>query len=171
MHTLLRSICLALAAAVLGAPGAGAQTPASLSVEDQVDIQQLYARASLAFDGAVDEGRAFAAAFTADGVFVDIDGTEHRGRAGLEALARGSGGRSGPARASEFLYNVLIEPAPGGATGKAYVVVARLAAPGTPVTGVTAGQYHDTLLRTADGWRIARREFVSTPGAPARVSR
>jgi hypothetical protein len=160
------ALCLgAIACAVFAAAAAVAQSP-SLSADDHASIQQLYARAALAFDAAEADGRGFAETFTADGVFVDIDGAEHRGRASLAALARRAGGRT-----SEFIYNVLVEPAPGGAAGKAYVVVTRPGAPGAPVTGVTAGQYHDTLVRTADGWRLARRTFVGTPGAPARVSR
>ncbi|MBI4263429.1 MAG: nuclear transport factor 2 family protein [Acidobacteria bacterium] len=143
----------------------------TLAAQDDMDIRQLYARATHAFDSAAEQGQAFARAFTADGVFVDIDGRSHQGAASLAALAQRVNGGKGPGNATEFIYNQLIEPAPGGAAGKSYVVVARLAAPGQPATAITAGQYHDTLVQTPQGWRISRRTFVKTPGGPATASR
>jgi SnoaL-like domain len=144
---------------------------ATLSAQDLMEVQQLYARASHALDSGADRGQAFARAFTDDGAFVDIDGRTYQGTASLAALAQRVNGGKGPGHVSEFLYNQLIEQTSGGVAGKAYVVIVRLAPPGQPATAITAGQYHDALVKTPQGWRIQKRAFVKTPGGPASASR
>jgi len=160
-----------LVLAVTALMAAQAQAPATLTPDDHAEIQQLYARYAHGLDTAADNGELFMRVFTTDAVLNDIDGKTYKGHQQLAGLARNGSSGKGPANASHFIYNVLIEPAPQGAVGKSYVVVAQLATPGTPATVVTGGQYHDVLVRTPEGWRISRRIFVRAnnyPTTPAR---
>jgi hypothetical protein len=142
-------------------PGPGTLTP-----DDHAAIQQLYARYAHGLDTAADNGQMFMRVFTPDAVLTDIDGATYKGHQQLAELARRGSNAKGPANASHFIYNVLIEPAPGGAVGKSYVVVARLTTPGTPAAVITGGQYHDVLVRTPEGWRISARTFVRANNYP-----
>jgi hypothetical protein len=159
----------------------GAQQPSSASLtltpQDYSDIQQLYARSAHGLDYAIDNGNVYAGVFTLDGVFVDTDGTIYQGREQLAEFARAWGlphSQRAPMNTRHSLYNVRIDPAPEGATGianfasgKAYVVVSRAADAGHPVMVIDAGQYHDSLVRTAEGWRIKKRVFVRQRPQPS----
>ena len=132
----------------LAAP-APAQTAASasLSAQDLVDIQQLYARYNWALDSG--DSQAYAATFTPDGAFnnnvghdaiVKFADTFH---AGLGAHVR------------HWNTNLLIQPAPGGASGQVYLVLVDF---GTkPASIVTSASYSDELVKTAQGWRFKKR--------------
>jgi hypothetical protein len=174
------SIAAFIVACVVSAT-AGAQQPGSapltLTPQDYAEIQQLYARSAHGLDYAIDDGNLYAAVFTPDGVFVDADGTIYQGREQLAEFARAWGlphSQRAPMNTRHSLYNVRIDPAPEGATGpanfasgKAYVVVSRAVAAGNPVIVIDAGQYHDSLVRTSDGWRIKRRVLVRQRPQPA----
>src|SRR5687767_5840353 len=108
---------------------AQAPAPTTLTPEDHAAIQQLYARYAHGVDTAADNGQLFTSVFTTDGLLIDVDGRTYQGHQELAERARNGSSAKGPANASHFIYNVLIEPAPGGAVGKSYVVVAQLAAP------------------------------------------
>jgi hypothetical protein len=136
---------------------------ATLTPQDHLDIQQLVARYAYALDTGADNGNAYADLFTADGEFVMPAGPIH----GHEALA--TFGRSGfidghkPANGvSHFIMNHVIEPAAGGATGKEYVVLVNIGEGGKPGGEFSniGGHYEDMYVKTAQGWKFKRREFI-----------
>jgi hypothetical protein len=136
----------------------------SLSAEDYIGIQDLVARYPFALDGDVDEGASYANLFTPDAVFRQ---PLTEGREKLAALAMAQ--PHGPQYARHFITNHVIDAAPGGgATGKEYLVVVDLDAPGKPGKVFLAGHYDDTYAKTAGGWRFKTRTFVTArPGTPA----
>ena len=105
-----------LAAAVSGqvksATGLMALTPL-----DYVEIRQLVNRYAFAVDTGSSNGYDYADLFAADGEFMR---PYAKGREQLAALARGA--RLGPNNTVHYIMNHVIEPAPGGATGKEYLI-------------------------------------------------
>jgi hypothetical protein len=158
--------------------------PANLSALDYFEIQQLYARFCHGLDSAADNGYLFANVFTADGVYVDAAGQRYEGREKLAEFARlNPDGRKGPTNVTHYTVNVMIDSAPGGATGRGYLMVAAppvargaQAATGGAQAGpgagranntnivIDGGQYSDDLVKTADGWRIKKRTFTRPTG-------
>jgi hypothetical protein len=128
---------------VVAQTGAGT----SLTAQDLVDIQQLYAKYNWALDSGDSEG--YASTFMPDGVFntnvghdaiVKFADTFH---AGLGSHVR------------HWNTNLMILPAPGGASGQVYLVLVDF---GTkPATIVTSASYSDELVKTAQGWRFKKR--------------
>ena len=127
----------------------GAQSGAgkSLTAQDLVDIQQLYAKYNWALDSGDSEG--YAATFTPDGVFntnvghdaiVKFADTFH---AGLGSHVR------------HWNTNLMILPTADGASGQVYLVLVDF---GTkPATIVTSASYSDELVKIAQGWRFKKR--------------
>jgi len=114
----------------------------------------------------VNDGTSYANLFTADAVFRQPL-TEGRDKLAALALTQ----PHGPQYTRHFITNHVIDPAEGGASGKEYLVVVDLDAPGKPGKVALAGHYDDTYVKTADGWRFKTRTFVTarpgTPPAPA----
>ncbi|MES1255362.1 MAG: nuclear transport factor 2 family protein [Acidobacteriota bacterium] len=157
----------------LGATAAGAQPPATprpaatLTPEDYAAIYQLYARYAFALDKAVDNGQMWANLFTRDGVFVDANGTSVAGRAKLAKYVWDRATR-GPFRLITYLSSIVIEPAPGGATARAYYLTMNVASGQQPTSLVPGGSFFDTLARTPEGWRFRHKVLVAPDGpAPA----
>jgi len=143
-----------------GKPAAGAP---SLTAEDYIGIQDLVARYPFALDADTDEGASYANLFTADAVFRQPV-TEGRDNLAKLAVAQ----PHGPQYARHFIANHVIDPAQGGATGKEYLVVVDIDAPGKPGKVFLVGHYDDTYVKTAEGWRFKTRTFVTAkPGTPA----
>src|SRR6185295_9851143 len=67
-----------------------------------------------------------------------------------------------------MLVNHVIEPAPGGATGKVYLIAIGL--DGDPHKVEAQGHYEDFYVKTPDGWRFKSRLHVLSAGQTA-VSR
>lgn len=61
-----------------------------------------------------------------------------------------------------WLSEVRIEGTEDGATSEVYVMILRIPA-GEPATIMVTAVYRDVLSREADGWRVARREFIPNP--------
>jgi uncharacterized protein (TIGR02246 family) len=103
---------------------------------------------------------AYADLFTEDAVLVVL-GETYRGRdvirKRLEEAANGPATR-------HMMSSVRIEAAgPGEATGISYATIWQGPASDRPVPiqqFAAVGEYHDRYRRTAEGWKIARREFV-----------
>jgi hypothetical protein len=169
-------LALALSSAVLvGVQQTAARRTAALTPQDRLDIQQLVSRYAYAMDSAADNGNAYADLFAADGEFVAPGGST-KGRPALAELGR-SGFVDGhkPANGvAHFVMNHVIEPAPSGATGKAYVVLVNIGEGGKPGGEFSSigGHYEDRYVKTSAGWRFQRREFVpmkserGTPSTP-----
>ena len=153
-----------------------------LTPQDHLDIQQLVARYAYAMDTGADNGNAYADLFATDGEFVSTTGTATQGHDALAALGRTGfvDGHKPANGVSHFILNHVIEPAPGGATGKEYVVLVNIGEGGKPGAewSNTGGHYEDVYVKTAQGWKFKRREFIAmkferrTPAsAPAPAAR
>jgi hypothetical protein len=127
----------------------------SLSVEDQLAIQQLYAR----YNHAIDSGNAeaWADTFTGDGAFSSSASGDLAGREALVAFAKAFSSRL---KARHWTNNLVVEPAANGASGTCYLIFLRLAE-GQPATIAATGLYRDELVNKGQGWRFARRSVVS----------
>jgi len=147
-------LALAMATLVVATP-LFAQTGGSLSTQDYIDIQQLYAR----YNHAIDSGDAetWAGTFTADGVF-----NNNSGREALLNFARNYA-KTGTTR-RHWNTNLLITPTPEGASGTVYLFLLDIAA--KPPTVATAAKYEDLLVKTAQGWRFKKRA-TRADAAPA----
>ncbi len=149
----------ALTAAAAPAPPAAAAAPAApaLAAEDYIAIQQLVSRYPYALDQNQDNGATYAALFTPDAVFRQ---PRTEGAAALAALATAQ--PHGPNYTRHFLANPVIEPTASGVTGRQYLVVVDIGAPGQPGRIFVGGHYEDTYEKTAGGWRFKTRTFISS---------
>ena len=154
----------------------------TLTAMDYIEIRQLVNRYAFALDTGADNGCEYADLFAPDGEFVR---PYAKGREQLAALARNTNPQKGPANATHYIMNHVIEPSPGGAVGKEYLVVinhdnnvpqaagrGQTGQPAPPVDqwalvgqkrgqlSNTGGHYEDVYTKTALGWRFKRREFI-----------
>lgn len=166
---MLKTVCVVSLLSVMPMMGADLSAQgsarATLTPQDRLDIQQLVARYPYALDTGEDEGRAYGNLFAADGQFVSPVGTIE-GRSALAEFASGHRPGQGPLHVRNFSTNVLIEPSPEGATGKVYAVVISIGENGDPSSIFTGGHFEDVYVKTSEGWRIKRREFVPSVGGP-----
>lgn len=151
-----------------GVPQSGAPQLASfagLTASDYLEIRQLVARYAYAVDTGADDGRIYAGLFAPDGAFADRMGRETKGPEALAGLARRNA--RGPQSAFHFIVNHVIEPAPDGATGREYLLQLRIGDGERPNGVFGGGTYHDVYVRTPEGWRFKRRQFIPSEGSPA----
>jgi hypothetical protein len=145
----------------------------ALSALDYYEIKQLHSRFAHGLDTGVDGGRLLASAFIEDGEFVDESGRVTRGHDALAELARANP-NAGPTNVGHYVTNVAIHMVPGGAVGRSDVMIGRREAGAPRGTFFNGGQYTDTYVRTAAGWRIKSRTFRRAGSAlealPVRVS-
>jgi uncharacterized protein (TIGR02246 family) len=147
MTSFLKSVfaCMALAGFA-----AGAAQAEPLTALDYIQIEQLYAHYAHYLDTA--DGERFAGLFTPDGVFITNkpDYGNITGRKALADFAAKAGAPPPIVRAGHSTTTVMIDPAPGGATGSAYLMAG---------TGADQGYvYTDTFVKTKDGWRFKTRD-------------
>jgi hypothetical protein len=161
---------------------AEAAKTASLTALDYAEIGQLVNRYGQAIDTCSNDGYDYADLYTPDGVFIDKitpNGFTKGGvvlAKGREQLAEVVGGGSlgckrptkGPTATpgdgpvawngwSHLMVNHVITPAPGGATGRVYLLMLGMTGPGSLQRD---GGYEDVYVKTADGWRIKSRTHV-----------
>ena len=136
------------------------QNPASLSTQDYIDIQQLYAR----YNEAIDSGNAeaYADTFTPDGTF-----NTYKGRQGLLEFMGQWNGRMNGGNRRHWNTNLVITPTPDGANGSVYLMLLDVSVR-PPVIGSTA-KYTDTLVKTPQGWRFKSRATRGDPPPPAQA--
>src|SRR5437016_4888645 len=92
-----------------------------LTAQDYADIQRLYAQYGHGFDSKADDGQLYGDVFTNDGVFEDqFDRWTYGRDALLVQYGHTRTGRPNPISNSHSTWNVLIDPAPWGAVGRAY---------------------------------------------------
>ncbi len=129
----------------------------TLTTQDLIEIQQLYARYNLTLDAGDAEG--YASTFTPDGVF--------NTNVGHDAIVKFANtfhaGLGGHVR--HWNTNLMILPSAGGASGQVYLVLVDFAT--TPATIAASGSYADELVKTAEGWRFKKRA-VRIDAAPAK---
>ena len=171
-----RSLAIAAALAVLitWRAALSAQT-AALTPQDYIAIQQLVSKYAYAIDECTNRGYDYADLYLPDGTF----STSRNGKilstfAGRERLAEAARGgmpdcKDVPwAGIVHMLVNHVIDPAPGGASGKVYLIAVGL--DGEPGKVEAQGRYEDVYVKTLQGWRFKSRVHVLAPGQ-AEVSR
>ena len=126
----------------------------SMTVQDYLEIQQLYANYAHMLDKG--QGDRFAALFTADGEFTrgraaglanDVR-TPLKGTPALVRMGSTGGGR-------HFTTNLVITPTAEGANGSCYLLLCN--ARNIPATMTETAIYEDTLVKTKHGWRFKKR--------------
>ena len=153
-------LSLMIAAAGVGWGFAQVRTPNdALSPQDYIDIQTLYATYARAYDTGEGGGKVWADTFTQDGVFV-VGGREYTGSQELAGYVNSRSQNGGSDVIQHWNANVIIRPAPGGATASLYVMVVSVGKSGKPSNIVIATNYQDTLAKTSEGWRLKRRAAV-----------
>jgi hypothetical protein len=118
----------------------------ALTPMDYIEIQQLYARHSIALD--LGDGAARGALFTPDGFYSNLpSGHKPRPRSELarDTTARGNVGER------HVISTLIITPTKEGADGFAYLTMINSAGK------VHSGFYTDKLVKTPEGWRFAAR--------------
>ena len=171
---MLRKTILFVAAFGLGAATLAviqAQQRPALTALDYFEIQQLANKYGLYIDTCSNNGYDYADLYTRDGVFVDNFTDEGYGKHGLtratgrEQLAAAAGGGAlgcknvGWKDWTHMTVNHVIEPSATGATGKVWsVVIGEKGARDIQ----RFGGYEDVYVKTAAGWRIAKRTHVRT---------
>jgi hypothetical protein len=165
----------ALSLSALAIAGTSAQQPTSptpmLEALDYLEIEQLVHRYGYALDTGAGNGFAYADLYAPDATFTGTNqgpsGRTYKGREQLAALARG--GKRGPNFVSHYVTNVVVEPAPGGAVGRAYVGILDIGNGGNQSKSRVdhGGLYNDVYVRAPQGWRFkSRTYFESTSGSP-----
>jgi hypothetical protein len=145
-----------------------------LSTADRLAIHEVLARYAWSLDTGDEEG--FIACFTPDAELAWEAFAEPGIWRGHEALRRFIAWfRSQPESAGRqhHVSNILVEPAPGGARSRSYVLVALAVGDGPHRLNVM-GYYEDQLARDGGQWRLARRVIRdwrgdvlgNFPGAP-----
>jgi len=171
------SACVMMVA--LTASAALAQKP-TLSTQDYIDIQQLVSKYAYAIDECTNKGYDYADLYVPDGSFsTSRNGKISNRFEGRERLAEAARGgmpdcKDVPwAGIVHMLVNHVIDPAPGGATGKVYLIAVGL--DGEPGKVEAQGHYEDEYVKTPQGWRFksrvhvlsARQQEVSRGSRPA----
>lgn len=147
------------------------ESKTSLTAMDYVEIEQLYSRYNHFVDTGADNGEKYANLFTPDGIFyTNLAGVGTvTGHKALAALAAGAGSPPPVVKAAHHVVNIMIDPTPEGATGAAYLVMISSPSAGASATGLSA-VYHDTFVKTADGWRFKTRTLNTVTPRKAKTS-
>lgn len=152
---------LAVIALAFGATSYAQPRKSSLTADDYVEIQQLYAQYNNAIDSGDAEG--WAATFTPDGVFNTFNG--HDALVGFIHQWRD---KMNGASMRHWNSNLLITGTPEGANGSVYLLLVNVGVRPPAIT--TAAKYEDQLVKTAQGWRFKKRvtkgEGPPPPAAP-----
>jgi uncharacterized protein (TIGR02246 family) len=129
---------------------------------DRTRIRELTARYNRSFDDGDTEG--FADTFTEDGVMEVVGGFEVRGRQGLTEMCRrtpygvvhvtadATVDIDGDRAVQDVTILVVNRPKPDAGPEERHSRLER------------TGRYHDELVRTAEGWRFARRTVTLDGG-------
>jgi hypothetical protein len=155
----MRSTLLALTLAGLAAaPLSSRAAEMPLSAQDYAEIQQLYARYNVAIDTGDAEG--YAATFTPEGMFNNLTG--HDALVGFIKTWRE---RLNGASRRHWNTNLLISGDAKTASASVYLMLLDVST--KPGTIAAVGTYTDSLIKTADGWRFAKRTTHMDGALPA----
>ena len=127
---------------------------------DRAQIRELTARYNRCFDDGDPDG--FAATFTADGVMEVAGGYSVAGREALAEMCRRT-----PYGVVHATVDATVEVEGDRATQQLTILVLHRPKPDADVRHSTierTGRYTDDLVRTADGWRFAKRAVVLDGG-------
>src|SRR5262245_13084980 len=153
MKTLTGFVALVVALFVASGPARAG----TLTTQDYVEIEQLYAQYNHAIDSGDAEG--WAATFTPDGTFNTFAG--HDALVGFvhQWIEKMNGGNR-----RHWNTNLRIVGTSEGAGGSVYLMLVDV----TTKSIVGTGSYTDTLVKTAAGWRFKSRTYKGdAPAAPA----
>lgn len=154
---------LAVAALAFGAVILGDTRPAqasTLTAEDRLEIQELYARYAQAYDLADGTPEAWAATFTAAGVMGNS-----RGRAQLIEHWKATHAAPNRPVTRHWTNHLVLTPTSDGARAKCYLTLFNFSA--TPPTMMFSGVYDDVLVKTAEGWKFKERVLRGDVARPA----
>ena len=133
---------------------------ATLTTQDYIDIEQLYAQYNQTID--TGDAQGWAATFTPDGVFNNFVGRD----ALVGFIGQWREKMSGANR-RHWNNNLRIVGTPAGASATVYLMVVDVTT--KPVSIIATGTYTDTLVKTAAGWRFKTRNTrldAAPPAAP-----
>ena len=152
------SVLMAMAGVAWGfAQQDHAADPSSLTADDYIEIQQLYARYAHTVD--LDpNGEAWADTFTPDGAH----GDHIVGREALVEYARMRRTRGlldGP-NMRHWNSQLVITPTPEGADGSCFLLLVSVGDREDPPKLLATMTYHDKLVKTEDGWRFKKRTYI-----------
>lgn len=144
---------------------ATAQKAPELTPQDYIGIQQLVSKYAYAIDECTNRGYDYADLYVADGAFYTSRNGKISNRfEGREKLAEAARGGQPDCKdvpwagIKHMLVNHVIEPAPGGATGKVYLIAIGL--DGEPGKVEAQGRYDDVYVKTPKGWRFKTRTHM-----------
>ena len=161
-------ISLLAVAGLVARQAVARESKTTLTAMDYVEIEQLYSHYNHYVDTGAGNGEKYANLFTPDGIFyTNLPGTGTvTGHKALAALAAGAGSPPPVVKAAHHAVNIMIDPSPEGATGAAYLLMVSSPSDGTSATGLSA-VYHDTFVKTSEGWRFKTRTLNKvTPRKP-----
>jgi hypothetical protein len=143
------------ALSLIAVPGLAAD---KLTVQDYMEIEQLYAK----YNHAIDSGDAdtWAATFTEDGVF----NTRFAGTEQLKGFIKLWREKMDGANRRHWNSNLKLDATPEGVNGAVYLILYNVGV--KPVAIASTGMYADTLVKTKAGWRFKTR-VVKGDVAPA----
>jgi actinorhodin biosynthesis protein ActVIA len=150
-------VCVLVALLTLLSAGPLLAQKPTLSTQDYIDIQQLYAKYNDAIDSG--DGEAYAATFTPDGVFNTFKGKDalvgfiEQWKTKMNGLTR-----------RHWNDNLIITPTAEGASGSVYLLLIDVSVR-PPVIG-SAARYTDSLVKTPQGWRFKQRATKGDSAAP-----
>lgn len=128
-----------------------------LTAEDRLEIQELFARYSQAFDLPEGTAEAWAGTFTADGAMGNNTGRQ----ALLEYWKKRHDDPNRPTT-RHWTTHLVVTPTSEGATGTCYFMIVNSTMKPPAIT--SSGVYDDVLVKTPEGWRFKKR--VTRSGAP-----
>lgn len=130
----------------------------TLTLQDYVEIEQLYAKYNHAIDSG--DADAWAATYTEDGVF----NTRFAGTEQLKGFIKMWREKMDGANRRHWNSNLKLEATAEGANGAVYLILYNVGV--KPVAIASTGMYADTLVKTKAGWRFKTR-VVKADAVPA----
>ncbi len=143
-----------LSGVLLLALASGAATAQTLTAEDYVEIRNIAQYYNLGYDNSAraDGGAVVERVFTPQMSFTRDGGPNwYSAKEMAEYSAKATSGTH------HWDSNIVISPAPGGASLFRYTLVYRVDNSGAPVTLSTAGTLQESWVKTAEGWFLKDR--------------
>ena len=168
--TTLGLLCVLVTSGWVYAQQKGGSRHATLTAQDNADIQLLYARYNQGSD--FGDTEMWMSIWTDDAVFKPspkqtLTGTKELAefRAARNAARNAATG----SQARHWNSSLVLSPTPGGASARAYFLVLNTTTGKQPVT-MLAGYYDDTFVKSDKGWRLKTRTLISDPPATGQRS-
>ena len=128
----------------------------ALSPQDMIEIYQLYGYYTRDVDPSSERDASWL--FTTDGTFETPQGLKLNGQQQLKAFYEDLRKRQSFG-IRHLNSNFLLHATPEGAGGTAYMIQVERRDTSKPIAVTIFGVYHDTFVKTAEGWRFKSRMF------------